>query len=235
MIGRPEPNEAAPYYSTYINLVSGDNILGAIETQLEEALAFLAGVSEEQSLHRYAPEKWSIRELLSHVNDTEDLLARRMRVTIGIRAARFVFDWVDQTENAFAVRPGVDSRTVGTIEPRKRLLLGMAAVACLRFLIDLRCGFVFVGREADLSLFVIDSDLVHAGLRRNRADSLVHLLAMIVEHAEASAAFDGVTDAVARGECHVFEVLAVDANVLVAKRRKNNGHPADQADGYLEA
>ena len=71
MLGRPEPNEAAPYYSTYINLVSGDNILEAIETQLEETLSFLASVSEEQSLHRYAPEKWSIRELLSHVNDTE--------------------------------------------------------------------------------------------------------------------------------------------------------------------
>jgi hypothetical protein len=71
MIGRPEPNEAAAYYSTYINLVPGDNIIQAIETQFDETLSLLAGVSEEQSLHRYAPEKWSIRELLSHVNDTE--------------------------------------------------------------------------------------------------------------------------------------------------------------------
>jgi hypothetical protein len=71
MIGRPEPSEAASYYSTYIDRIAGDNIVGAIETQLEETLSFLAGVSEDQSLHRYAPEKWSIRELLSHVNDTE--------------------------------------------------------------------------------------------------------------------------------------------------------------------
>jgi hypothetical protein len=71
MIGRPEPNEAAPYYSNYIDLVSSDNILDVIETQLEETLSFLAGISEEQSRHRYAPDKWSIRELLSHVNDTE--------------------------------------------------------------------------------------------------------------------------------------------------------------------
>ena len=71
MIGRPEPNEAASYYSTYINLVLGDNILESIETQMEETLSFLAGISEEQSLHRYAPEKWSLRELVSHVNDTE--------------------------------------------------------------------------------------------------------------------------------------------------------------------
>ena len=71
MIGRPEPNEAAPYYSNHIDLVSGDDIAGVIETQLEKTLSFLAGISEEQSLHRYAPDKWSIRELLSHVNDTE--------------------------------------------------------------------------------------------------------------------------------------------------------------------
>jgi DinB family protein len=77
MIGRPEPNEAAPYYSTYINLVRGDNIIEAIDTQLEETLSLLAGVSEEQSLHRYAPDKWSIRELLSHVNDTERVFLYR--------------------------------------------------------------------------------------------------------------------------------------------------------------
>jgi len=71
MIGRPEPNEAAPYYSNYIDLVSGDDMPGVIETQLEKTLSFLAGISEEQSLHRYAPDKWSIRDLLSHVNDTE--------------------------------------------------------------------------------------------------------------------------------------------------------------------
>ncbi len=77
MIGRPEPSEAAPYYSTYINLVPGDNVIEAIDTQLDETVSLLAGVSEEQSLHRYAPEKWSIRELLSHVNDAERVFLYR--------------------------------------------------------------------------------------------------------------------------------------------------------------
>ena len=39
--------------------------------QLDETVDFLSEISEEQSLHRYAPEKWSMRELLGHVNDTE--------------------------------------------------------------------------------------------------------------------------------------------------------------------
>ena len=70
MIGRPEAHETAPYYFTYIDQISSDDILTELETQTEEILALLSGISEEQSLHRYAPEKWSIRQVLSHINDT---------------------------------------------------------------------------------------------------------------------------------------------------------------------
>ncbi len=71
MTGRPDETEAAAYYFTYINKVKGDEPLSAIEEQLEEALAVFAGISEEKSLHRYAPGKWSIREALNHLSDTE--------------------------------------------------------------------------------------------------------------------------------------------------------------------
>jgi len=71
MTGRPEPSEAAQYYFTYINRVTGDDIVRELETQSDETLKFLAGISEEKSLHRYAPEKWSIRQVQNHVNDCE--------------------------------------------------------------------------------------------------------------------------------------------------------------------
>ena len=71
MTGHPEPNEAAPYYFTYINRISTGNIVGLLGTQLDETLEFLRGISEEKSLHRYAPGKWSIRQVLNHVNDAE--------------------------------------------------------------------------------------------------------------------------------------------------------------------
>jgi hypothetical protein len=71
MTGFPEPSEAAPYYFKYIDRVQSDDVVGVLETQLDEALAFLSGISEEQSRHRYAPEKWSLRQVLNHVNDTE--------------------------------------------------------------------------------------------------------------------------------------------------------------------
>ena len=77
MTGRPQDTEAAPYYFTYINQVTGDDAAGTIETQLEESLAVFAGISEERSLYRYAPEKWSIRQVLNHITDTERAFAFR--------------------------------------------------------------------------------------------------------------------------------------------------------------
>ena len=77
MISRPQTAEAAPYYFTYINQVTGDDPVGALENQLEESQAFFSEISEEKSLHRYAPEKWSIRQVLNHVTDTERAFAFR--------------------------------------------------------------------------------------------------------------------------------------------------------------
>jgi len=77
MIGRPGDSEAAPYYFTYINQVPGENVLEFLDRQLEESTALFSGISDEESLHRYAPDKWSIRQLLNHVSDTERVFAFR--------------------------------------------------------------------------------------------------------------------------------------------------------------
>src|ERR1700730_12469123 len=77
MIGRPQEVEAAPYYFTYINQVLGDDPVGIIESQLDESAPFFSGISEERSLYRYEPEKWSIRQVLTHVTDTERAFAFR--------------------------------------------------------------------------------------------------------------------------------------------------------------
>jgi hypothetical protein len=77
MIGRPSSSEAAPYYFNYINRVTGDDILSTLRSQLDEMLPFLRTISEEKSLFRYAPEKWSIRQMWGHVNDTERVFLMR--------------------------------------------------------------------------------------------------------------------------------------------------------------
>jgi uncharacterized damage-inducible protein DinB len=68
---RPEANEAAPYYSLYIDRITSDDIVAVLESQLAETIDFLRPISEGKSLYRYAADKWSMRQLLNHVNDTE--------------------------------------------------------------------------------------------------------------------------------------------------------------------
>jgi hypothetical protein len=76
-MGLPQRTEAASHYFTYIDLISGDDILQIMNAQLDDTAALLGSVSEEKSLHRYAPDKWSIRQVISHVNDTERVFAFR--------------------------------------------------------------------------------------------------------------------------------------------------------------
>jgi DinB superfamily len=77
MSGRPENTEAAPYYFTYIDQVRGEDVLAVIEGQSEQLPKFFSSISEEKSLYRYAPGKWSIRQVLNHVTDTERSFAFR--------------------------------------------------------------------------------------------------------------------------------------------------------------
>jgi hypothetical protein len=74
---RPESNEFAPYYSRYIDRVAGDDVLNELTKQYDAGLALFAEISEEESLYRYAPEKWSIRQVLSHINDCERVFVFR--------------------------------------------------------------------------------------------------------------------------------------------------------------
>ena len=74
---RPQTSEAASYYFKYIDLVTSDDIVPAMQQQMGEMLQFLSGIDEEQSLHSYAPGKWTIREVLNHVNDGERIFSGR--------------------------------------------------------------------------------------------------------------------------------------------------------------
>ncbi len=67
----PQPGEAATYYFTYIDRIATENIVETLNSQLDDTLAFLRTITEEKSLHRYAADKWSIRQVLNHVTDAE--------------------------------------------------------------------------------------------------------------------------------------------------------------------
>jgi hypothetical protein len=76
-IPRPAATEYAPYYGRYIGKVPDGDLLQTLEDQARETQAVLAGLSEAKALHRYAPGKWSIKEMIGHVTDTERVFSYR--------------------------------------------------------------------------------------------------------------------------------------------------------------
>ena len=78
LTGRPAADEFPEYYARYVALVPDGDIAGTLSGQLEATLAPVAALSEEQALHRYAPGKWSIKEVLGHVADAERVFAYRL-------------------------------------------------------------------------------------------------------------------------------------------------------------
>ena len=74
---KPDRTEAAEYYFRYIDLVPEADITRTLAAQAGDTVALLRGISEKDSLHRYAPDKWSIRQVVGHVNDTERLFVFR--------------------------------------------------------------------------------------------------------------------------------------------------------------
>src|SRR6266702_3040006 len=76
-IPRPEPSEYVPYYETYLSKVPKGDLLTLLENQRRETQQLLSGLSEAKALHRYAPGKWSIKEVVGHLMDTERVFCYR--------------------------------------------------------------------------------------------------------------------------------------------------------------
>jgi uncharacterized damage-inducible protein DinB len=77
-IAKPQPGEYAPNYEKYLSLVEGENILNTLEKQRRQTMLLLSGRDEADGDFRYAPGKWSAKEVLGHVCDTERIFAYRV-------------------------------------------------------------------------------------------------------------------------------------------------------------
>jgi hypothetical protein len=80
---RPDPSEYVAYAERYISLVPEGAIGETLARQFEEYLPIYRGISEEKGAYRYAPGKWSLKQVLGHVIDTERILGFR-----GLAASR---------------------------------------------------------------------------------------------------------------------------------------------------
>lgn len=74
---RPDEEEYQPYYAGYVARVPDGDIVAILATQIDDTLALLRELSDEQALHAYAPGKWSIKEVIGHIADAERVFAYR--------------------------------------------------------------------------------------------------------------------------------------------------------------
>ncbi len=74
---RPAPGDAAPYYFTYIDQVPAGDVFTVLAGGVAETRRLLSGLAPEREHHRYAPGKWTIREVLGHVIDAERVFGYR--------------------------------------------------------------------------------------------------------------------------------------------------------------
>lgn len=74
---KPSPDSYPAYFAKYINLITEDEVITALQNQQKNAAQFFESISEEQSLYSYAENKWTIKEVLQHVIDCERIFAYR--------------------------------------------------------------------------------------------------------------------------------------------------------------
>ena len=74
---RPAPSEYAPYYERYVSRVPESDLVGALSADHEAFLALIRSIPESRSEHRYATDKWSIRQVVQHVVDSERVFGFR--------------------------------------------------------------------------------------------------------------------------------------------------------------
>ena len=98
---RPQPGECSPYHDNYISLVKDNDVLAALEDQRRQMVLLLSGRTEADGDLRYAPDKWSLKEVLGHINDTERIMSyRALRISRADQTPIEGFEQDDYVRNA---------------------------------------------------------------------------------------------------------------------------------------
>lgn len=74
---RPQPSEYREYFQRYVDLIPEGDLATVIWQETDELLDLLHGIPEEKHNYRYAPGKWSIKDVMVHVTDTERVMSYR--------------------------------------------------------------------------------------------------------------------------------------------------------------
>src|SRR5215475_8627392 len=108
---KPDSTEYAPYFEKYISLAREEEIVATLDKQIEGTLSLIRGLSAAQGDLRYAPGKWSVKEVIGHLIDTERIFAyRALRFARNDATPLPGFD-----ENSFVDNAGFGSRTLADL------------------------------------------------------------------------------------------------------------------------
>lgn len=147
LLHRPSSDEYAPYYSRYIDLLPEGDLFDLLEQQRDETLTLMKGLSEEAAARRYAPGKWSLKEVLGHVIDTERIFAyRALCISRGERQPLPGYD-----QDAYVAGANFDARTVVDLAEEHRAVR-QATVALFRSLDEAELNRRGIANEVELSV-----------------------------------------------------------------------------------
>lgn len=110
-IAPPTQDEYAPFYAGYVDRVAGRDLHAILERQVGELRALFAPLREEDGAARYEPGKWSVKEVLGHIADTERVMSYRLlRIARGDATPLASFD-----QDRYVATARSDSRTVESL------------------------------------------------------------------------------------------------------------------------
>ncbi|MEP6692768.1 MAG: DinB family protein [Gemmatimonadaceae bacterium] len=110
-IARPDASEYAEYFGRYVSKVPEGDVLALLTRQIDETTSMLGALNNEDAEYRYGPDKWSIKEVVGHMADTERIFVYRAlcfarRETVALPG----FD-----ENAYVANTSFDDRPLADL------------------------------------------------------------------------------------------------------------------------
>src|SRR6267142_1744895 len=131
-MNRPESSEYADFYANYISKVPGSDVLGVLESQRLQMLQLFTGRSERDGSFRYAPGKWTVKEVLGHITDTERIFTyRALRFARADRTPLSGFEQDDYVKSA-----AFGERTLAGLAEEVGSLLSASIVLVRSFMED---------------------------------------------------------------------------------------------------
>lgn len=96
----------APHFYPYIKLVENEDLKTVLQDQMQKTEDFFNSIPEEKYLFKYAPGKWSIKEVIQHIIDTERVFAYRALAF----SRKDVHTLPSMDENSYAINSNADNR-----------------------------------------------------------------------------------------------------------------------------